>query len=296
VLLKDRTPLGPFTRKQIQEGLGRGDFTARDLAHTPGLRDWLPLLDVLHHLDREVVHVPRVRAGRSLPPVPGQLNEASTPVVTADAPPAARASRVPLSPLPPVPSVASVEEVGEIAHAAVPPILPPVVIAPTSPARPPSLPVEPLRAPGPLVARLNAFLIDVAILFIPVLVVFAISYATWYARGSFEHQTSEEARQGRLLLFAHLRDLILLVANGFAWLYAAGLESSPWQGTIGKQLTGLVVTDEAGQRIGFIRATGRHAAKYLSALPVFLGFMAALSNPQRLTWHDRLAGTRVTKR
>jgi uncharacterized RDD family membrane protein YckC len=73
------------------------------------------------------------------------------------------------------------------------------------------------------------------------------------------------------------------------------LESSPWRGTIGKQIMGLVVTDTAGQRLSFLRATGRHAAKYLSALPLFLGFMAALFNAQRLTWHDRLAGTRVVR-
>ena len=59
VLLKDRTARGPYTRAQIQEGLGCGDFSPRDLAHTPGLRDWLPLLEVLHHLDREPVHAPR---------------------------------------------------------------------------------------------------------------------------------------------------------------------------------------------------------------------------------------------
>src|ERR1700761_7383904 len=79
VLLKNRTPLGPFSRKQIQEGLGRGDFTARDLAHTPGLRDWLPLLEVLHHLDREVVHVPRVREGRACPPLPVAMKEPPAP-------------------------------------------------------------------------------------------------------------------------------------------------------------------------------------------------------------------------
>ncbi len=147
-----------------------------------------------------------------------------------------------------------------------------------------------------MVARINAFLIDCAVLFIPVLAVFVAAYGAWYLRGALEHRDPETARQEQALLYREMRSLVLLVANGFAWLYAAGLESSPWQGTIGKQMMGLIVTDAQGRRLSLLRATGRHAAKYLSALPVFLGFMAALFNPQRLTWHDRLAGTRVVKR
>lgn len=34
-------------------------------------------------------------------------------------------------------------------------------------------------------------------------------------------------------------------------------------------------------------------AMVLSALPLYLGFLAPLWDPQRRTWHDRLTGTRV---
>ena len=50
-----------------------------------------------------------------------------------------------------------------------------------------------------------------------------------------------------------------------------------------------------GERISFLRATGRYAAKYLSALPCFLGFIAALFSSRRLALHDRLADTRVVR-
>ena len=59
---------------------------------------------------------------------------------------------------------------------------------------------------------------------------------------------------------------------------------------------GVKVTDVYGERLGFLRATGRHAGKYLSALPCFLGFMIALFSSRGLTLHDRLAGTRVVRR
>jgi uncharacterized RDD family membrane protein YckC len=298
VLLKDKTPLGPFTRTQIQEGLSRGEFSARDLAHTPGLRDWLPLLEVLHHLDREVVHWPRSRDASVLPPLPyaprPSASVAAADVVTHASPdlPAAPPERFEsaASPLPPrLPQFEEEREKADVKAAALPGPL-------AAAGLPPSLPTTALREPGPLRARFLAWSIDWAVLFLPVLAVFGFAYLIWIIKGPIEHRDAETARQEQALLWRNLRDLVGLVAIGFAWLYAAGLESSRWQGTIGKQIMGLIVTDAAGQRLGFLRATGRHAGKYLSALPVFLGFMAALFNPQRLTWHDRLAGTRVVKR
>jgi len=279
VLLKDKTPVGPFTRTQIQEGLSRGEFSARDLAHTPGLSDWLPLLEVLHHLDREVVHWPHSREGRALPPLPYAPAEPVTVATVDDA-----------LPSPPTLPATPIEESERVA----PPQLP--WIQSVAASLPPALPLPEFGEPSPFKTRLCAWLIDWAVLFLPVVAVFGFAYTVWVIQGPIEHRDPETARQEQALMWRNLRELTTLVAIGFAWLYAAGLESSRWQGTIGKHIMGLVVTDTAGRRLGFLQATGRHAAKYLSALPLFLGFMAALFNPQRLTWHDRLAGTRVVVR
>ena len=299
VLLKNKTPLGPFSRKQIQEGLGRGEFSARDLAHTPGLKDWLPLLEVLHHLDREVVEWPREREGRSLPPLPNAplsgerfdrpapgLVEANAAAPTASFPPLTGRFEPQREEMPPA-EKAKPPRLPEAARGE--PIMPGL---PGNRTQPPALE----SASAPFMTRAFAFAIDVGVLFLPIFAVFGVAYLIWYVRGPIEHRDVETSRQEQALLWRNLRDLVLLVANGFAWIYAAGLESSRWQGTIGKQALALVVTDERGERISFLRATGRHAAKYLSALPLFLGFMAALVRPQRLAWHDRLAATRVTKR
>ena len=306
VLLRDRTAHGPYTRAQIQEGLGRGEISGRDLAHTPGLKDWLPLLEVLHHLDREPVHAPRTREPRILPPLPSVPGAGATPPPVAGA----LASAISATSGPPsfTPRDLPAVPMGKIAPPPLASDLPPRLplrgeVAPSPPAqtsRPPALPQAapplPERNPAPLRRRFLAWAIDWAVLFVPVLIVFAFAYVVWLIRGPLEHRDPETARQERELLWRNLRELVFMVAIGFAWIYAAGLESSRWQGTVGKQCMGLVVTDEAGARLGFLRATGRHAAKYLSALPLFLGFMAALFNPQRLTWHDRLAGTRVVER
>ena len=79
------------------------------------------------------------------------------------------------------------------------------------------------------------------------------------------------------------------------WLYEALLLSSPWQATVGKKLLGLKVTDEAGQRISFGRATGRHFAKILSMIIFFIGFIMAAFTYHKRALHDMIAGTLVMK-
>ena len=85
------------------------------------------------------------------------------------------------------------------------------------------------------------------------------------------------------------------MAIALGWLYGAGLECSRSQATIGKRWMGIKVADAYGERMSFLRATGRYAAKYLSALPCFLGFIMALFSSRGLALHDRLAGTRVIR-
>ena len=83
---------------------------------------------------------------------------------------------------------------------------------------------------------------------------------------------------------------MVLVAN---WLYFAILESSVWQGTLGKQALKLVVTDEYGERIGFGRATGRYFAKILSTGLLLIGFFMVGWTRRKQGLHDFVAGTLV---
>ena len=62
-----------------------------------------------------------------------------------------------------------------------------------------------------------------------------------------------------------------LIAAAGQWLYDALLTSSSWQGTIGKRIVHLKVTDEAGNRISFARATGRFFARIVSFAIMYVG-------------------------
>jgi uncharacterized RDD family membrane protein YckC len=86
---------------------------------------------------------------------------------------------------------------------------------------------------------------------------------------------------------------IRLVLN---WLYFSLLESSSWQATLGKKALGLEVTDLAGRRISFGRATGRFFAKIISGMILMIGFIMAGFTEKKQALHDILAGTLVIRK
>ncbi len=76
-----------------------------------------------------------------------------------------------------------------------------------------------------------------------------------------------------------------MVYTTFFWM-AAGK-------TIGKAIMGLQVIGPKGARITFWRAMKRYIGYWISALPLFLGYFWVLVNDNRLSWHDKIAGTSV---
>jgi uncharacterized RDD family membrane protein YckC len=73
-------------------------------------------------------------------------------------------------------------------------------------------------------------------------------------------------------------------------------ELSPWQGSPGKHVLGLQVTDLQGRRLSLPRALLRHAAGLLSWLTLNLGHLLAALPPHKRALHDWIAGARVVRR
>lgn len=84
--------------------------------------------------------------------------------------------------------------------------------------------------------------------------------------------------------------LWLLMALVIPWIYEAAMISSDKQATLGKRAVGIVVTDLAGNRITFGRATGRYFGKYLSLLILAIGFIMAAFTAKKQALHDIMAG------
>src|SRR5204863_8182892 len=77
--------------------------------------------------------------------------------------------------------------------------------------------------------------------------------------------------------------LVVLVVT---WLYFALMESSPRGATVGKMALGLRVVDEQGNRISFMRATGRFFAKIVSSIILFIGFLMIAFTDRKRGLHD----------
>jgi uncharacterized RDD family membrane protein YckC/ribosomal protein L40E len=80
------------------------------------------------------------------------------------------------------------------------------------------------------------------------------------------------------------------------WLYYAFMESSERQATLGKIAVRIKVVDRQGMRISFLRATGRHFAKLLSTLTLFIGYLMASFTSRRQALHDMVADCLVVNR
>jgi uncharacterized RDD family membrane protein YckC len=64
--------------------------------------------------------------------------------------------------------------------------------------------------------------------------------------------------------------------------------------TIGKKALGIRVYDfRQGGPIGYGRGFLRQIMKYVSGIPLFLGYLWMLWDGEKQTWHDKVAGTVV---
>ncbi|MDX5436912.1 MAG: RDD family protein, partial [Pontibacter sp.] len=80
------------------------------------------------------------------------------------------------------------------------------------------------------------------------------------------------------------------------WLYFAGTETCYCQGTLGKYLMHLRVTNNRGERISFWAATVRFLARPVSAVLLLFRFLLGSDTNPRRTFHDRLTFSQVVER
>ena len=144
--------------------------------------------------------------------------------------------------------------------------------------------------------RLLAHLMDHVILSAVAAPLFFIMILPAIGRIIREAQQNQEPPSPELIVTI-LSSVFVYIALAFVgqWLYEALLTSSSWQGTIGKRVLRLKVVDEAGNRIGFGRATGRFFAKILSSMFFCIGFIMVGFTERKRGLHDMLAATVVMK-
>lgn len=172
-------------------------------------------------------------------------------------------------------------------------------------AEPPRPAARPLAAYAGFWLRAVALVLDGILLFIPftfIIGFLAIGMGLSVAVQQIEPGESLEALTAALgsgFIIAVL--LIMIVGSG---LYFALCECSPLQGSLGKKILGLFVTDTAGNRISFGRASGRFFAGKFVCLGVpglgiiyfIMSCIFAGVTTRKQALHDMIAGCLVMRK
>jgi uncharacterized RDD family membrane protein YckC len=135
------------------------------------------------------------------------------------------------------------------------------------------------------VSRLIAFITDAA------LISLTLAASAWLINTANAIFQIED-----LIILSRLEGLRLAIAGGLTTLYVVGYNVLFWAlagQTPGQRLLGLRVLTTGGQKPSLWHALWRLLGYFVSALPLYLGFLWILIDDTRRGWHDRLAGTCV---
>ena len=143
--------------------------------------------------------------------------------------------------------------------------------------------------------RFVALLIDGLLLYFVSMILF-LPFAASTGMGMRGMMTGRPPDPQAIFPMIHALLRLALLRTVLHWLYYSLLESSAWQGTLGKKALGLEVTDLDGNRISFGRATGRFFAKIISAIILGIGYIMAGFTEKKQALHDILAGTLVIRK
>lgn len=135
----------------------------------------------------------------------------------------------------------------------------------------------PVERPAPLLARLEAALLDALLLGVLGAGVVALTA-----------RAAHVPVAGLLPSWPWLGGYLAALGLLYAGYFTGGTGR-----TVGKIAFGLYVVDAAGQRPGFLRALARAALGTLGVLLAGGGLVPMLMDPARRAFHDRLLGTRV---
>ena len=139
-------------------------------------------------------------------------------------------------------------------------------------------------------SRFGEFAFDIALINIALIVVTA-GAGTVLRFFNFDNLFNigdEPTTLGRIIVSAVGAVTFLVTYFGYPIFFWVTVGQTP-----GKRLFGLLVIQTDGHKLSVGRAFLRVLGYWISALPLFLGFIWILFDGRRQGWHDKLAGTYV---
>lgn len=151
---------------------------------------------------------------------------------------------------------------------------------------------------APVWKRLIAMIIDVCI-FVTAFSLLIV-FLNWILQLPIEYSIFDEGRGLQVRMNDYVRDNFykIVVIYSLAKLsvivpYFVFLESSRWQGTVGKKILKIKVGDYKGDRISIGKSSLRLLGKWLSGQILLIGYIMAFFTEKHQALHDFIAGTFV---
>ena len=148
--------------------------------------------------------------------------------------------------------------------------------------------------------RLVAVIIDGIIIgclqslvFVPLLAAVGLGIA-----GNMENMDMQDTGDmvGMLGVIVAAASAYWLLAMCIQIFYYTLMESSKFQGTLGKMALGIKVTDMNGEKLDFVKAFVRNLCKIISNFTLLIGYIMAGFTEKKQALHDMIASTLVVKK
>jgi uncharacterized RDD family membrane protein YckC len=132
-----------------------------------------------------------------------------------------------------------------------------------------------------------------AFLIVPFLAIVGINFASNIANAD---TMSEGEIAGSIISFVAALSGLIFLLYVILILYYTLMESSKYQGTVGKMALGLKVTDLDGNKLDFGKAFIRNLCKLISGFIFYVGYIMAGFTDKKQALHDMIASTLVVKK
>jgi len=145
------------------------------------------------------------------------------------------------------------------------------------------------RSPASVFKRIIAYLIDT----LPIqMALYLVSMVVFEVSPIVDVETPVPVQ-----IASQKANVLIGVITFLIWIvYCVIGELSPLRGTFGKKMMRISVQSARGGPPKISQVIGRNICKILSAIPCYLGFLAAFVTNGKRAWHDTLAGTSVVER
>lgn len=140
--------------------------------------------------------------------------------------------------------------------------------------------------------RLGAYLIDI----IPIVILISIFLYSTFGLNPFNSGNSVIDLGHEFEKAISVKAMVRYLSF-FMWIiYCSIMEASLYEGTFGKKIIGIKVTDKDGNPLTIGQSIIRNLTKVISYIALALGFIWVLFDKERRSWHDIIAKTYVVLR